>query len=210
MTIGIGEYPEPILALYATCDDFDRQAHKPPPRKISTTRSSAQFLPSFLPPLSLDLRLFHDTFDYTRPRMRCNSLHHIFVTLLFLLSVNAFPLRLFQRQSTHELTAGSSNDDIRCEDARDCAAAGFGIPSNSHYKCNRKGICTYGQLSFACSTTQAILTLICRLQLQLHEFGRCLLVKRNSFDFLQLHSFSLCDFDSPSHPSPSDNYSYRR
>lgn len=119
----------------------------PPLRNLSSIGASAQLLLSSFPLTLPRFRLVQYSLDYTQSRMHCNPLHRIFVTSLVLLSVNAFPLRIFGRQSPHELTAGSSNDDIRCAEARDCAAAEFGIPSNSHYKCNRKGRCTYGSSS---------------------------------------------------------------
>jgi hypothetical protein len=78
--------------------------------------------------------------------MRCNPLHRLFLVSLFFLAANAFPLRLYARRSASELMSGSSTNSIRCMQATDCAAAGYGIPANAHYSCNSQGVCTFGEL----------------------------------------------------------------
>ncbi|GAA5979823.1 hypothetical protein JCM5350_002060 [Sporobolomyces pararoseus] len=54
--------------------------------------------------------------------------------------------------------SGSSTDSIRCYQATDCAAAGYGIPANAHYNCDSKGIC-----GFDCNSNYTLFSEACWL-----------------------------------------------
>ncbi|GAA5894171.1 uncharacterized protein JCM6883_003741 [Sporobolomyces salmoneus] len=54
--------------------------------------------------------------------------------------------------------SGSSTNSIRCFQATDCAAAGYGIPSNAHYKCDSQGFCT-----FECNSNYTLFSEACWL-----------------------------------------------